>query len=108
MYKKAGNMDDVSSQDKRLPARKSVFEYLVEIIGWIQIMASPFIIGLLIGVVIYFSRPGKLTMIIGIVVTLAGLCIGIMWATRVWRKKGTVQFMSGIMATPELENKVEE
>lgn len=37
-----------------------------------------------------------------------GLVIGIIWATRQWKGKGTIWFMSRIMATPELDNPDEE
>lgn len=44
----------------------------------------------------------------GIIVATIGLVIGIIWATRQWKGKGTIWFMSRIMATPELDNPDEE
>jgi hypothetical protein len=45
---------------------------------------------------------------LGTSVTLIGLIVGIIWATKVWKKKGTVHFMSRVMATPELDKKDEK
>ena len=85
-----------------------VLEFLTEAIGWLQIVASPLLIGLGIGALVYFSNPTELRMIIGISVAVLGLIIGIVWATRVWKKYGTVRFLSRIIATPELDNNREE
>lgn len=76
----------------------------MEIIGWVQIAASPTLIGLFLGALIYFSNPSTTTFILGVLVVVVGIAIGIFWATRIWKTKGTVWFMSRIMATPELDH----
>ena len=101
-------MPENSQQKATTSDKKSLFDFFTEIVGWLQIVASPFLIGLIIGGIIYLSKPNATTLIIGIIIVAIGLCIGIIWATRVWRKKGTIHFMSRIMATPELDNKVED
>jgi len=83
--------------------KRSGFETFIEILGWIRIVISPLLFGLIIGAVIYFSRSNILTLIIGIVISLIGLIIGIVWANKVWKRKGTMEYMSRIMATPELD-----
>lgn len=88
--------------------KKSAFEYFTEILGWIQIVASPFLAGLIIGAIIYFSKPNRSTFIAAIVIATIGLIIGVIWATKIWRKTGTMHFMSRIMATPEVEKKDED
>lgn len=85
-----------------------VFEFITEAIGWLQIIASPLLIGLVIGAIIYFTDPSTNRLIIGITVATTGLVVGIIWATKQWRGKGTIWFMSRIMATPELDNQDEE
>lgn len=100
-------VEDISNQSTELVEKKSAFEYFTEIIGWIQIVASPFLTGLIIGALIYFPKPNRLTLIIAIVIATIGLTIGVIWATKIWRKKGTMHFMSRIMATPEVEKKDE-
>lgn len=85
-----------------------IFEFITEVIGWLQIVASPLLIGLGIGALVYFSNPTNTRLVIGITVAVLGLIIGILWATKIWKTKGTISFMSRIMATPELDKKETE
>lgn len=85
-----------------------VFELITESIGWLQIVASPFLIGLIIGAIIYFPSQTMTKLVLGIIVAIIGLVIGVIWATRQWKGKGTIWFMSRIMATPELDKPDEE
>lgn len=101
-------MKNTSDHNSSLGDQKSTFEYFTEIVGWIQIVASPFLAGLIIGAIIYFSKPDRSTLIMAIVIATIGLTFGVIWATKVWRKKGTMHFMSKINATPELDKKEED
>ena len=85
---------------------QKVFEWITEAIGWLQIVASPLLIGLVIGATIYFPTPTTIRLIIGIVFALVGLILGILWANKIWKtKEGTMWFLSRVMATPELDKK---
>ena len=81
------------------------FEFLVESIGWLQIVAFPFIIGLGIGAIIYFPDPNTTRLLIGISAIILGLIVGILLATKFWKKTGTIKFLSSIIATPEVDKK---
>lgn len=83
---------------------QKIFEYTTEIIGWLQIVASPLLIGLGIGAFIYFSDPTLLRLIIAIIISVSGLIIGIIWANKIWKTKGTIWFMSQVSSTPDLDN----
>jgi|SRR5687767_13268636 len=96
-------MAAISNQNKATN-KKSLFVLFTEIVGWLQIFVSPFLVGLIIGSIIYFFNPGTTRLIIAVFITITGLFTGIVWANRIWRKKGTIHFMSRIMATPELDN----
>lgn len=85
-----------------------VFEFITEVIGWLQIVASPLLIGLAVGAIIYFSDQTTTRLLIGIAVATGGLIVGIVWATKQWKGKGTIWFVSRIMATPELDKADEE
>lgn len=78
-------------------------QLVTQSIAWLQIVASPLIIGLIIGGIIYYSNPSIARLIIGIMVSLVGLVVGIKWATKKWKGKGTIEFMFKTMATPELD-----
>ena len=84
--------------------RMSFFEYATEVVGWLQIVASPLLAGLIIAAFIYFPNPTIWRLIIAIGVALIGLIVGIVFATRIWKKQGTIHFVSRVMATPELDD----
>jgi len=93
---------------KKPENKMGFFDYTFEMIGWLQIVASPLLLGLIIGFVIYVSNPGTLRLILGISVATLGLITGIIIATKAWKKKGTMHFVSRVMATPELDNLEED
>ena len=76
----------------------------MEVIGWLQIVASPLLISLGIGAAIYFPSPTLTRLIIAMIIVSFGLVIGIVWANRIWKTKGTMWFVSQISATPDLDN----
>lgn len=84
-----------------------VLEWIMEAIGWLRIVISPLFIGLVVGAIVYGSNPSYITLVIGISIALIGLIIGVMWATKVWKTKGTMMFLSRISGAPELDNKEE-
>ena len=96
-------MKEIDAQPDRTTTKKSLFDLFTELVGWFQIFASPFLVGLIIGSIIYLPKPNTLRFIIAILITILGLVTGIVWATTVWKKRGTVHFMSKITATPELD-----
>lgn len=86
-----------------------IFELITELIGWLEIMISPTLIGVIIGIIVYLNFPNTTGKVIGISIGILGLLIGVIWATKIFKsKKGTVWFMSRIMATPELDKKENE
>lgn len=79
------------------------FILFTEVLGWIRIVCSPLFLGLFLGVLVYLDKPSDLRLGIGLSLTFLGLFVGIIWATRVWRRSGTMSFLSRITATPELD-----
>lgn len=88
--------------------KMSFFDYATEIVGWFQIVASPLLAGLVLGAIVYFSNPTTLRLGIAIGVVLISLIVGIVFATRIWKKQGTMHFVSRVMASPELDSLDEE
>jgi hypothetical protein len=101
-------MTDEIQKSENEKSTMSFFDYAAEVVGWLQIAAAPLIAGLIIAAVIYFPNPTTLRLVIGIGVALAGLIAGMVFATRKWKKQGTIHFVSRVMATPELDNLTEE
>ena len=86
-----------------------LFELLTEIIGWLQIFASPFLVSLIIAAVIYFSNQTFANVIIALLIGFLGTVGGIILATKKFKsEKGTIEFLSRTMATPELEHHEEK
>jgi hypothetical protein len=85
-----------------------ILEFIPKAIAWLQIALSPTLIGGIAGFIIYKYRDDIYGAVIGIVLASLGIIIGVVWATRVWKKRGTVELMSRIMATPELDKKEED
>ena len=80
------------------------FELITEIIGWIQIVLSPTLLGIALGAVIYCYFPNISGMILGILTAGSGLVLGIVFATKKIKTTGTIHFLSRISATPELDD----
>ncbi len=79
------------------------FEWFLEAIAWLQIVASPLLIGVLIGAGVYFPDPSPTRFVLGVAIVVLGLVIGILWATRIWRTTGTIWYVSRVSATPDLD-----
>lgn len=82
----------------------SLMKIFIELISWFRIAVSPTLIGTLIGGIVYL-KMGDDGFVPGIVITAMGGIIGVLWATKIWRKQGTTYFISRIDASPELDKK---
>lgn len=82
-----------------------VFELVVEIIGWFQILLSPTLIGIGLGFLIYLGFPNTLGAIIAILVASFGFAFGVRLATKKFKTTGTINFLSNVSATPDLDEK---
>lgn len=82
-----------------------VFELVVEIIGWFQILLSPTLIGIGLGLLIYLGFPNALGVVIAILVAIFGFVFGVRLATKKFKTTGTINFLSNVSATPDLDEK---
>jgi len=101
-------MCDKTQTSETKKEKISPLDYFTEVVGWLQIVAFPLSIGLLVGACIYFSNPSTERLVIGSVIVITGLITGIVFATRVWKKQGTMHFVSRVTASPELDNADED
>lgn len=86
--------------------KRIIFEECTEIIGWIQIFISPFLIGLFLAKIIYFSFDSIFAIIISILIVIIGTLVGIKFASKIYNsKEGTIHFVSRVSASPELDEK---
>jgi len=85
----------------------SFFDKIFDIIAWIKIFLSPFIIGLVLASVIWFSNDSNLIKMASLGVAGLGIILGIIFAEKIRKKTGTQEFVSRIYRTPELEKNQE-
>ena len=85
-------MTDTNPDHTNTKSKIDFFNFLLEVFGWVRIVASPFLIGSLIGFCVYISKPDTTRLIIAIIIASIGLLSGIIWATKVWRKGSTMDY----------------
>ena len=100
-------MTKIVGKESKIQER-NFFDYLTEVIGWIQIVISPLLLTGITGLCIYFSNPSILRLVIAIGITTIGLVAGIIFATKKWKAGGTINFISNVSASPELNNLEDE
>jgi disulfide bond formation protein DsbB len=76
--------------------------FIIEVLGWLQIVVVPLIVSAGIGFLVYNANPTTSRIIIALAIVLVGLITGIVLATRVWKKTGTTKYLSRISETPDM------
>ena len=79
---------------------------LIEIANWVRIVLSPLLISVFIGGFVVLGLQNTLVIVIGSLITLTGLIIGVIWATRIWKTTGTTWFMSRLVASPDIDEAI--
>ena len=69
-------------------------------------MASPTLIGLFIGIVVYANKTDEIGLVIAIGIAVCGIICGILLANWAKRKVGTTEFMARINASPDINEAV--
>jgi membrane associated rhomboid family serine protease len=85
-----------------------LLERFTSFIAWLQIVFFPLFVGAIAGLIAYNYFPGILGLVIGIGLAVAGLIAGLLLARWAKRKHGTVNFISRVSASPELDHLEEE
>jgi len=83
--------------------QKNIFDDVSEVIAWIQIVLSLFFIASVLGFILYMYYKTDMALMGGISIAVLGLLIGIRRANKAYRGKGTVDLVSRVSATPELD-----
>ena len=75
------------------------FEIILEIIGWLQIVLGVTLgVGLIAGI-IYLKWTNDTGKLIAIIILSIGFLSGVIWATRIWIKHGTIEWLSRLRKT---------
>lgn len=81
------------------------FEKTTEIIGWILIFFSIFLLSAVISALVYFPFQNLWTSLLGCLILAIGVFSGIKLANKKFKEEGTIQFLSRVSASPELDEK---
>jgi hypothetical protein len=79
------------------------FEEITEIVGWLQIVISSAILSFLVGCVVYACFQDVIGLVLGIAIIILGIIFGAFYATKKIKTTGTVDLLSKVSATPELD-----
>lgn len=82
-----------------------IIEKLVEFIGWLQLCIFPIVISCILGGIFYYYNPFGIGIYFSIISIILGIIAGVLYATKVHQKEGTVNHLSKLIRTPELEKK---
>jgi len=76
-----------------------LIEIILEIIGWLQITLGVTLATGLVALPIYLKWDNENGKTVSIVLLSLGFIIGAIWATSIWKKHGTIAWLSRIKRT---------
>ncbi len=81
----------------------SFFDRVIEVFAWLRIAVAPTLGGALIGVILYFAVGGQLGIVFCALCVALGVVLGVGFAEWARRKHGTLNFISKVNASPDLD-----
>ena len=85
--------------------KNNLLDYVLRIFAWISIAISPFLIGIILSLITYFVLDKSIFAItFALIIGILFLFISIYFANKMSKKKGSIEFISNIRATPELDH----
>lgn len=88
--------------------KMKILAWIVEALSWLKIVASPMLVGLVLGFLFYLFKPDLVGVIFGALIAIVGLIIGIVLATTISKKMGATEFNSRINASPDFDQMNEQ
>ena len=79
---------------------RKLFAILVETVFWLQFFLAPVGLGGLIAVAIYISNQDLLWL--SMVIMIISVIVGVLYAERIRKKRGTSRYAAKILATPDI------
>ena len=76
-----------------------LIEILLEILGWLQITIGTALGFGLIAFLVYIKTGDDKGKLIVLIILIVGFILGAIWATRIWIKHGTIEWLSRIRRT---------
>ncbi|MFC6225065.1 hypothetical protein ACFP2F_17585 [Hymenobacter artigasi] len=79
-----------------------LIEQLLSSLAWLQLFIAPALIGSFLGLLLWLNFRSGWGVVGGGILALLGIGVGIAFAEKARRGKGTIEFMSRTSAHPEL------
>jgi F0F1-type ATP synthase assembly protein I len=98
-------MEPISKKRSNKGQKLPVFEVIVEIYAWLEIVFASVLVGIIIGLVVYQTKPGKTGLALGIAITIVGLVVGIILAINSSKNRRATQVDSGSTEDLAFESK---
>lgn len=95
-------------QEKKRTDIFDFFDGISEMTGWLLIVIRATVLSFLVGGVLYLGLQGAAGLVLGVAVLLLGMFLGVTFATRKYKTTGTIDSISRVSATPELDNDTEK
>jgi hypothetical protein len=73
-----------------------LIQIILEIIGWLTIVAGTTFLAAIVAFILYKILPPENIKTICLILLSTGFIAGCVWATFIWKKYGTVEWLSGI------------
>ena len=74
---------------------------LTSFFAWLQIMVSPSLVGVIVGGLAWLGLKGVPGIVVGSACAALGVGLGIWWAEKARKGKGTIEFVSRIRSHSE-------
>ena len=85
-----------------------VIEKLINAFAYLKIIASPTLIGVFIGIIIYSNWTNNTGLSIGILISLFGLVLGVLFAKWANKNGSAIDFISKVNASEDINEAVRE
>ncbi|MFD2718376.1 hypothetical protein ACFST9_06595 [Hymenobacter monticola] len=82
-----------------------IIEWLLSSLVWLLIFIAPAITGAIFGVIIWLHSRDAWSLRAAILIVLTGCGVGVAFAEKARRDKGSIEFMARNIAHPELRKK---
>lgn len=76
-----------------------IIQIILEIIGWLSIAGGTTLGAALISFIVYTKWQNEAGKTVAVIILIIGFIAGAIWATIIWKKYGTVEWLSGIRKT---------
>lgn len=80
-------------------------KFITEALFWLNIFIVPVLVSLISGYALYYFAATQWALACSVILVIAGVVSGILWAERVRKTVGCSVYVNRIFSSPDLDNK---